>query len=928
MHILDPRDPADAYAAILNALPIVAYIARPDGTLTYLSPGWERLTGNRAGDVLASGYRDIVHPDDLTYVSANWQSAQARAAAYRDEFRLRFGDGSYRYVVSSADPIVEPGGAMTGWFGTITDIDDLRRTESALAQALQAASSSALAADERAHFTERLLDASDDCVKVLDLDARLISMSPNGQRALGITDFDAIAGSDWLQFWVGDDRGAAATAIERARAGGRGRFTGLYIEGGDTWWDVTVTPILDAAGRPEKLLAVSRDITEMELARRRLARSEERYRVLGDALPGVAWTATPDGLLDHISSPPNSNRPPVDARLGTGWLTFVHDDDREATRARWQASVDTGEPYDCSFRLRMADGTYRWQLVRALPQRDRGGAILRWVGVNIDVDEERRANEAREQFARLVEASSDVIAISDVAGDVTYVNEAGRSLLQIGSMEQARATRLLDFFIPNDRAFVQTQILPAIADDGRWLGEFRLRNFRTAAALPVLFTAFALFDERGRPAGIAMVSRDLRERLRVESGMRALAEAGAAMYVSLDFEGTVRNVAAAVTRSFASSCIVDALDVDGTIRVAAAAHRDPTVATALRRAATARNFAPDHPVARAIREGATTLVSSLPADWLDRYGIVAELGSEIDQLDVRSLIVVPIRSAQNGSTFGALTCVLDGHDPRGNYMTEDVRFAQEVAVRAGVALDHARAYERERRIAVTLQEASLPGVLPAARELRLSADYRPGNSEATIGGDWYDAFELDDGRIVITIGDVLGKGLSAAVTMGRLRQAMQSVALVLPDPNTMLDAADRTVRAQSSDTYATALAGIFDPQRREFCFASAGHPGPALRCADGSIGEFHSPGLLLGLRPRGETDTVTVAVPAGSMLAFFTDGLIESTRDVFEGHARLHAALTDAAVRTAFNPARALVEHVLDGRPATDDVAVLIAEIM
>ena len=287
---------------------------------------------------------------------------------------------------------------------------------------------------------------------------------------------------------------------------------------------------------------------------------------------------------------------------------------------------------------------------------------------------------------------------------------------------------------------------------------------------------------------------------------------------------------------------------------------------------------------------------------------------------------MPIRS-QNGSAVGAVTCVIDDTDLRGTYTAEDVRFAQEVAIRAGVALSNARSFERERHIAAALQAASLPKTLPTVNHLYLSGEYRPGSSEATIGGDWYDAFALDDGRVVFTIGDVLGNGLAAAVTMGKVRQAMRAVALAAPDPNIMLDVADRTIREESEDTYATAMAGIYDPVTHEYTFASAGHPGPVLRYSDGRIEEFFSPGILLGLRPRGETGTVTKRVDPGSQLVFYTDGLSESTKDIDEGHRRIHAAMADATVAGAENPAYALVEHVLRGRPATDDIAVLVAEV-
>jgi len=920
MRAVKPHDSHLSYASVLDALPIVSYLLATDGSVVFLSRAWREFTGFSTLEGMANP-ATLVHPDDVERVTAAWSAARERGETSRSEFRLRLADGSYRWVLTQTDAMHAADGTISGWIGTVSDLTDLRRAE-------EASFASAREALARSHFAERLLDASDDCVKVLDLDARLLSISENGRRKLKIADFELVRGSLWLDFWRGDDRIAAEAAVASARVGGRGRFTGLHaVEGDEKWWDVTVTPILDRAGRPEQILAVSRDITEIMRAHHDLARSEERHRLIGEALPGVVWSATPDGYLDHITTAQNSNRGPVAERLRDRWLTSVHPDERERTRDRWQLSIDTGEPYEAQFRLRMADGTYRWQLVRALAQRDSSGTIVRWVGVNVDIDAQKRADEQREQFVRLVEASDEYISFGDTAGNLQYLNAAGMQLLGHESLAGACQTDMWDYFLEEDVPFVKDTLLPALLGEGRWRGELRLRHRTSGAPVPMWHNMFVLRDDAGNVSGMATVSRDLRERYRIDIGLRTLAEAGAAIYGSLDFKITMRNVADAVVRSFATFCTVEAIDDDGEIRSVAASHRDPSLVPIIERAAQLRNGRPDHPVHRTIRSGDVTLIEALPKNWWDIYGQRDELGEQMDALDMRSVIYVPIRSQQDGTIFGALTCILAGTDPRITYTQEDVRFAEEVAVRAGLAFDHARAYEREKRIAVTLQGASLPKTLPAIDHLYLSADYRPGKSEATIGGDWYDAFALDDGRVAITVGDVLGNGLAAAVTMGRLRQAMRAVATLLAEPNAMLDAADRTVRAESDEAYATALAGVFDPCTHQFTFASAGHPSPVMRHPDGRIEEFRAPGMMLGLRRGTSLQTITIDVLPGSTLVFFTDGLTEATRDIDEGQRRLHAALGDDRMTRAENPAHALVELVLAGRPATDDIAVLVAEV-
>jgi serine phosphatase RsbU (regulator of sigma subunit) len=261
------------------------------------------------------------------------------------------------------------------------------------------------------------------------------------------------------------------------------------------------------------------------------------------------------------------------------------------------------------------------------------------------------------------------------------------------------------------------------------------------------------------------------------------------------------------------------------------------------------------------------------------------------------------------------------------YDEDDLAFAEEIGRRAGIAIENARMYERERRIAVQLQAASLPAALPRIDHLHLDADYRPGSSEATIGGDWYDAFAVDTRRVMITVGDVLGHGLQAAVTMTKLRQAMQSAAMVNPDPNVMLAVADRTLRMLDVDGYATAVAALYDRDLHTVTFASAGHPGPIMRTPGGDVFEFTSPGLMLGLRTGAENDTTVVPAPPGTTLVFFTDGLVEATRDYEAGQQRLMAAVGGADFTTIERPAQAIANAVLGEVISSDDVALLVARV-
>jgi anti-sigma regulatory factor (Ser/Thr protein kinase) len=201
----------------------------------------------------------------------------------------------------------------------------------------------------------------------------------------------------------------------------------------------------------------------------------------------------------------------------------------------------------------------------------------------------------------------------------------------------------------------------------------------------------------------------------------------------------------------------------------------------------------------------------------------------------------------------------------------------------------------------------------------------PASDRELLGGDWYDALRLNDGRIVVSIGDVAGSGLPAAVIMSSMRQVIRGVAQVYADPIAMLDAADRTLKTEYPDTFVTAFVGVFDPVTRGLTHASAGHPPPFLRDAGGTVAPLGTSGLPLGLRVRGETATTTV-LPDSALLVFYSDGLIEADRNVIRGYERLTAAIARPEIAGSLHPAQAIYRAVLK-RGTSDDVVVLTARL-
>ncbi|MBV8074599.1 MAG: SpoIIE family protein phosphatase [Candidatus Eremiobacteraeota bacterium] len=235
---------------------------------------------------------------------------------------------------------------------------------------------------------------------------------------------------------------------------------------------------------------------------------------------------------------------------------------------------------------------------------------------------------------------------------------------------------------------------------------------------------------------------------------------------------------------------------------------------------------------------------------------------------------------------------------------------------------YAELYRRERRIADTLQRALLPPVLPKLPGLWLDAVYQPDTDEANVGGDWYDAFELYDQRIAFSMGDVAGHGLEAAILMGRVREALRAAAIEGNDPARVLALANASIELLEQPAMVTALFGILDRLTMRLTFACAGHPPPVLARADGRVERLLAQGIPLGIGFEYEWYNRTVALEPGSILAFYTDGLVESDRELDAAESRLLAALGRQARGTQRRSALSLVASTIVGRQR-DDIAVL-----
>jgi serine phosphatase RsbU (regulator of sigma subunit)/PAS domain-containing protein/anti-sigma regulatory factor (Ser/Thr protein kinase) len=335
------------------------------------------------------------------------------------------------------------------------------------------------------------------------------------------------------------------------------------------------------------------------------------------------------------------------------------------------------------------------------------------------------------------------------------------------------------------------------------------------------------------------------------------------------------------------------------------------------------------PQARGLVTGRAVLEPSL-ADAPGWQAQAPERAARVIEDGIHSLISAPLRA--RGVLLGVVSF---WRSERPEPFDEDDRaLAEEVAARAAVSLDNARRYTREHTMAVTLQRSLMPRYLPAQEAVEVAYRYLP--AEAGVGGDWFDVIPLPGGRVALVVGDVVGHGLHAAATMGRLRTAVHNFSALDLPPEDILGHLDELVGRMDQEhgvggdgldvTGATCLYAVYDPVTGDCAMARAGHPPAGIALPDGRV-EFPDVPVAppLGIGGGLPFESAVVRLPAGSRLILYTDGLIEGRdHDIDTGLARLRDAVAGQPGLSAEETCELMLPDLPGARPR-DDIALLVA---
>jgi serine phosphatase RsbU (regulator of sigma subunit)/anti-sigma regulatory factor (Ser/Thr protein kinase) len=375
---------------------------------------------------------------------------------------------------------------------------------------------------------------------------------------------------------------------------------------------------------------------------------------------------------------------------------------------------------------------------------------------------------------------------------------------------------------------------------------------------------------------------------------RVLSEAGAAFAASLDLKDVLGAITESIVPEYADWCGVSLLRTDGEIQLVAEAAVDDLLAQSLAalRVRVRPTLETPHGTGAVIRTGTSEFFPEVPEDvWrsmAENQGVPVE---ELMRLRIRSGVVVPLPA--RGRTLGAVTLVRTRPEP---YDELELRFAEDLAARAALAIENATLFSLERQVADVLQRSLLPRALPRIAGVRAAARYLPGASGMRVGGDWYDVIVLDEHRLALVVGDVMGRGVLAATVMGQLRAALRAYVIEGHPPGRVLEQLDEFVDRSHPGQFTTCVFGIYDAGDSTLTVACAGHPAPLVVAPDGDASFLDlEAGLPLGagsLTGASRAESV-IAIRPGSTVLFYTDGLVEGREQpVDEGMARLRQAAT------------------------------------
>jgi PAS domain S-box-containing protein len=726
--------------------------------------------------------------------------------------------------------------------------------------------------------------------------------------------------------------------------------------------DFIYQPVRNADGTPAGLWLFTADVTANVRDRlggsvlaAQLIETQERYRTLFQTLPqGVIYYAA-DGLIMEAN-------PAAREILGIDMEKILTWPLPSASHAAHEdGSPFRSEELPIKVALRtgnvVADvvmgvehgrtGERRWLRITAVPDaRDADGRPQRAYAMFRDLTEERRVAAALREGAELMGRLRDanVLGVALVGED--GIRDANDAYLDIiGYSRDDLVAGRIDWraLSPAKYGAVEADAVAQLRRSGACRPFEKEYLHRDGRRVPVLIGAAVVSRNPLRWVSfvVDLTARQRAERERAEILARErvaraeadndrerltfLLRAGSLVAAARDRHELLERACQVVVDSLADFCMVFLPDGDG-LRATAIAYRDPARGTlsvdlsdetvpATHRAA----------VATAYATGTSQVVGDVSAWMAHRTEASPMLGDILAGLETETVLAAPLMVDRR--PLGVLAVGRSARRP--GFAETDIAVIEELSRRVGVGLANADTFARDHSVAETLQRSVLPDALPSIAGLDLAVRYIPGTDDIDVGGDWYDAFPLGDGRVGLVIGDVVGHNITSASIMGQVRNLLRAYAIDLPDPSDVLARTNGALSRLLPEAMATAVYAVLDVANGDLRYANAGHPPPVCATVADHIEYLDdASGTMLGAASGGAFTAGHRRLAVGARLLFYTDGLIERRRqDIAEGFGALADAMRGAGGLGAEQTCAAVQRELLSGGTRADDVCLLAVRL-
>ena len=412
----------------INTIPAMAWSTTPDGLIDFCNQNFVDYIGWSAEELSGQGFWPIFHPDDAPHLLAAWQEIMATKRPREVEGRLRRADGEYRWFVLRQNPLFDAAGNVVKWYGAGTDIEDRKRAE----QALEEAQAALLASEHNLNLIINSLPVLVWSARP-DGSADFVNQSwweYAGKPADDILEWgflhlyhpDDVAGM--VEIWKRDLEHSDHTALKGRIRGADGQYRWFYFAGRKL---TDANGVVRWFGCNVDIEDLQRSEDALRASEAALRESEQALSQMLDAIPGMAWSTTAEGFadkfnkqfIDFVGLPPETLQ-------GAGFLAQFHPEDVDRMFAEWQAMMASKAGGDIEGRARRADGEYRWLICRCNPVLNAEGEVVRWYGVNLDIEDRKRAESAlatsERNFSLILNSLPVLVWSAREGGSADFVN--------------------------------------------------------------------------------------------------------------------------------------------------------------------------------------------------------------------------------------------------------------------------------------------------------------------------------------------------------------------------------------------------------------------------------------------------------------------------------------------------------------------------